>query len=80
MVKGIHGGHKFVKRAPNFLVHRYSRHFLHCPLFSLAQKPVIIRMGTNPKPEHTIWNINTKGTIKQTDTSRPKAADFLEVQ
>jgi hypothetical protein len=36
-------------------------------------------MAANPKPEDTIWYVNTQRTVRKTDTSGPKPLDSFEM-
>jgi len=37
-------------------------------------------MGTDPEPDHTIGNGNTKGAVTDSDADRPVLSNLLEMQ
>jgi hypothetical protein len=41
---------------------------------------VIIGVGANPKPEHSIRRFHTDGTVVQADSHRPELSNPLEME
>ena len=50
------------------------------PVFILADKLVIFRMGSYPEPENAVFNFNAQGPIAQTNSYGLILLDLLEMQ
>jgi hypothetical protein len=49
-------------------------------LRSVSEKAIVIRMGSDPKPDHVTNLLNGDRPKVQADANRPEATNFLEVQ